>query len=79
MNQKIKDGSEYFTYFMNFMGCFLVFVFFLTVLMDGGPDAKTKERRKWCDEAKPKGVSRVYQKAFDFFAEPQNGATKFKT
>ena len=53
MNQTIKDGFKYFTYFMNFMGCFLVFVFLLSVLMDDGPDEETKERRKWCDEYNP--------------------------
>jgi len=53
MNQKTKDGRQYFTYFMNFMGCFLVFVVILTVLMEDGPDEETRERHKWCKEYHP--------------------------
>ena len=53
MSQTINDGFKYFTYFMNFMGCLLVFVFLLTVLMEDGPDAEIRERHKWCDEYHP--------------------------
>ena len=53
MNQTIKDGFRYFTYFMIFMACFLVFVLLLTVLMEDGPDKEIRERHKWCAEYHP--------------------------
>ena len=53
MNQTIKDGFKYFTYFMIFMACFLVFVLLLTVLMEDGPDEEIRERHKWCEEYHP--------------------------
>ena len=53
MNQTIKDGFRYFTYFMIFIACFLVFVLLLTVLMEDGPDEEIRERHKWCAEYHP--------------------------
>jgi len=53
MNQTIKDGFKFFTYFMIFMAGFLVFVLLLTAFMEDGPDEETKERRKWCEEYHP--------------------------
>ena len=53
MNQTNKDGFRYFTYFMIFMACFLVFVLLLVVFMENGPNEEAKERHKWCDEYHP--------------------------
>jgi hypothetical protein len=44
---------KYFTYFMIFFACFLVFVLLLTAFMEDGPDAEAKERHKWCEEHHP--------------------------
>jgi len=53
MNQTIKDGFKYFTYFMIFFACFSLFVLLLTVFMEDEPDAEAKERHKWCEEHHP--------------------------
>jgi hypothetical protein len=53
MNQTIKDGFKYFTYFMIFFAGFLVFVLLLVVFIEDGPDEEAKERHKWCKEHHP--------------------------